>query len=127
MRIENESALDRCRYAVACEYCGKKSRTGRDPAHIFPRGLGDAKRLDIDVNLVALCREDHSRSHAGGSPTKSELLAIAAEREKTTVEAITEVVHFILRQPKGTVLAKVDVSELSDEAVLLLKRTTTAE
>ena len=121
MKIENKAVRDRFRFAVVCEHCKTPSQTGRDPAHIFPRGLGDAKRIDAPWNLAALCRWCHSRSHAGGEPTKAQLLAIAALRERTTPGAIEELVYFLLRQSKGTVLAEVDVSELSDECVRLLR------
>ncbi len=68
-----------------CEYCGVWSRD-RDPAHIFHRGMGGSDRLNFRRNLVSLCRDCHNRH---GHEIK-QLLAIAAKRERCTVEEIEE-------------------------------------
>ena len=94
MKIINESLLQVFREKTRCEHCRKQCRQGCDPAHIFSRGAG---RVDIHENLVSLCRSCHTSSHAGGSPTKAEMLAIAAKREKTTAEKIIDLVNSIRR------------------------------
>ena len=51
MKLIDEALLDRFRHAERCEWCGKKTPQGCDPAHIFSRGAG---RVDIAGNLVSL-------------------------------------------------------------------------
>lgn len=85
MKVIHESLLARFRLPGRCEYCGKPCQDGRDPAHIFSRGAG---RIDIAENLVSLCRWCHNSNHLGNSPTKGNLLTIAARREGTTPEEI---------------------------------------
>ncbi len=97
MRVVDPVMLQRCRDAKVCEYCRKPAKC--DPAHIFSRGAG---RLDIAVNLVALCRHDHSMSHAGEVPTKRDLLAIVANRDGCKVADIEAVINYFRKLPKGT-------------------------
>lgn len=80
MRIVDNDLLAEFRAAWRCEHCGRATPSGCDPAHIFARGRGNAFRMDVRENLVSLCRECHIRNHAGKSPTKDELLAIAGRR-----------------------------------------------
>lgn len=77
-----------------CEACGRWCWR-RDPAHIFSRGAG---KVTISENLVALCRECHQGNHAGQWPYRDDLLKIAAAREKTTPEAIRDLVHRLRRE-----------------------------
>lgn len=101
MKLIDEAALQQARERERCEWCKKSTRSGADPAHIFGRGAG---RVDAAWNLASLCRACHSRSHAGGSPTRIELLAITAKRERVTVEWIENEVYRIRRLPKGSVM-----------------------
>ena len=87
MRIVNDDVLQRFREFRFCECCNTPTPGGTDPAHIGSRGAG---RVDAAWNLVALSREHHTRSHAGGKPTRQDMLAIAAKREGTTVQAILD-------------------------------------
>ena len=97
MKIVDEALLDEFRSARKCEFCRERTPRGADPAHIFSRGAG---RVDIRENLVALCRNCHLENHAGKMPGRSALLAIAAMREVTTADAITEKVYWIRRTRK---------------------------
>jgi hypothetical protein len=85
-----------------CEWCGK----GRsEPHHVFSRGAG---RLDVRINLIALCAaftggdNCHASVHAGVI-TRSDLLAEVARREATTPEAIVAEIHRLRQLPKGSV------------------------
>ena len=88
MKIVDEALLLQGRLAWSCEWCIKWRHC--DSAHVFARGRGDVFRLDIQENLVALCRECHTRSHAGGRPTRDDLLLIVAWREKMFVDDLEE-------------------------------------
>ena len=43
---------------IPCEVCGAKAH---DIHHIFPRGMGGSKILDVIQNLMALCRKHHDK------------------------------------------------------------------
>ncbi len=105
MRIVNEDLLIEFRRKIRCEYCKELYRTGLDPHHISSRGAG---RLDLPINIVALCRKCHTSSHAGKSPLRSELLAIVAEREHCTVEWIRDEIHRLLRTDKHKALLEAE-------------------
>lgn len=94
MRIVCKRLLKEFAAKTRCEFCGRHSSTGLDPAHIWSRGAG---RVDVKENLVSLCRECHTRSHAGHEPTREQLLAIAAKREGCTPDDITEMVYRLRR------------------------------
>ena len=98
MRIEHEDLMDVFRFKTRCECCGV-SVAGCDPAHIYSRGAG---RVDIASNFVGLANLCHTKSHAGHQPNRKRLLEIAAKREGTTPQAITDTVQFIRRIPKGS-------------------------
>lgn len=98
LRIENPDLLAYFR-SRPCEICG--ARPPSDPEHVFPRGLGDANRLDIRINLVSLCRACHTRAHSGhGEPTRGQLKALVARRERMSVEAVQEQIWAYQRMPK---------------------------
>lgn len=100
MRIINKPLLRRFAEVYRCEYCGCRT-PGADPAHIFGRGAG---RVDIPANIVSLCRQCHTSSHAGGYPTFDDLLLIAAKREGVTPEWIVDEVYRIRRDRSCKVL-----------------------
>ncbi len=81
-----------------CEWCKRPAFGGTDCAHVFSRGAG---WVDIFPNLVALCRECHSRQGNGGSPTPMMLLELAARREGMTAEEVREEVYRIRRLDKS--------------------------
>lgn len=92
MRVIDKPLLAEFSRPGRCEYCRKPCPDGRDPAHIYSRGAG---RVDVRRNLVSLCRECHTRSHAGHAPRRWRLLIIAAKRELTTPKEIRDLVHSI--------------------------------
>ena len=104
MKIIDEELLDCFRGAGLCEYCGKLV-VRREPHHLFCRGMGSGGRLDVRINLVAICAtfsggdNCHARAHSG-EITRSELLEIVAAREQTTVEEIEATIHLMRRTPK---------------------------
>ena len=99
MTIIDELLLAEFR-AMPCEFCGKPGPS--DPEHVYPRALGGSRRLDVRENLVALCRYHHNNAGSGhGEPSKAQLKAHVAKREKSTVEAIWEYLCVLWRLPKG--------------------------
>jgi hypothetical protein len=94
--IHNEPLLSEFRRKTRCEWCGQNSRTGLDPHHIYTRGAG---RLDIRLNLIALCRLCHAEVHAG-IVDKYSLVAVVAQREKTDYDTIERLIWH-LRRTKG--------------------------
>ena len=95
MRIVNESILDLFRVPQPCAWC--RIRVATDPHHIFSRGAG---RLDVAINLVSLCRQDHRNAHDGHQPTREQLLQIVARREGISVETIVDRIWLLRRLDK---------------------------
>lgn len=89
--IKDDAVLAEFRKAGPCEWCGLKC-SRRDPHHIFARGMGGGRRLDLRTNLVGLCRPCHDRAH-DGEIGKEALVVIVAKREQMKpsdiVDAIT--------------------------------------
>lgn len=73
-----------------CECCGVPCPESRECHHVFTRGAGGP---DIRENLIGLCFQCHRRFHDGHEPRRETMLAIIAEREGKTVEAIVEAVN----------------------------------
>jgi|TARA_R110000751_G_scaffold92475_2_gene180975 hypothetical protein len=46
---------------LACEMCGNRAV---DIHHIQAKGMGGSKTKDFIANLIAICRECHTRCHA---------------------------------------------------------------
>ena len=100
MKIENNDVLDLFREKQQCELCN--SRVGQcEPHHYYPKGMGGGHQMDVEFNLVALCRTCHQRCEDGVIPRRLVLLHIA-NRHGTTPEAIQESLWLIDRLPKGT-------------------------
>lgn len=78
--IINKALLEEFRCKTVCEWCKKTTRSGLDPHHLWCRGRGDAFRLDVRINLAALCRACHNAVHAGNI-LRCDLLAVVAARE----------------------------------------------
>lgn len=55
---------------IACEWCGARAV---DVHHIYGRGSGGSKLLDVAPNLAALCRDCHLKAEARTIP-RGELL-----------------------------------------------------
>lgn len=100
MTVTDETMLDRFRFARRCEWCRKTFLGGLDPHHLFSRGCG---RIDVAVNLASLCRKCHTDHHYGNEPTRADLLAVVAAREKVQQFQIEEEIWRIRRLPKGSV------------------------
>jgi hypothetical protein len=62
-----------------CEYCFRRCHL-TEPHHCFARGRGDAFRMDLSENLIALCFECHRAFHFGAIQ-RDDLLAVIAARE----------------------------------------------
>lgn len=99
MKHVDEKVLEAARKRPRCEWCGR--RRPLDAAHIMSKGAG---RVDIDGNVVGLCRLCHRRNHAGTDPTTADLLAVAAAREKCLQDDIVREVYRIRQLPKGSEL-----------------------
>lgn len=80
MIIKDVKLLNRFRQGGPCEYC-KRMTIRRQPHHIFCRGLNSARRLDVAINLIALCLQCHADFH-NGRILRCDLLALVAAREQ---------------------------------------------
>ena len=99
MELRNESLLDEFRREGKCEFCGRLTLNGTDPAHIFARGHGG--EVTHPWNLVSLCRECHQASHDGNHPTHTDLLAVSAARHGILQDDIHSMVCLVRRLDKG--------------------------
>lgn len=79
MIIADEKLLATYRGPGFCEHC-RRMTPRRQPHHIFCRGMGGAHRLDVAINLIALCPDCHARFH-NGRILRATFLAIVAQRE----------------------------------------------
>ena len=101
MKIIDEAVLEMYRRKTRCEHCGRFCPTGLDPHHaIVKRGMGGGSRLDIHLNLVALCRgftrNGWKSCHAEaerGEITIDAMAKIIARREGTTPENVIKTVN----------------------------------
>lgn len=92
MQVRNKKLLDEFRSLPRCELCGYCAFP-LDPHHVRSVGSG---RIEIRSNLMGVCRRCHAGIHAG-KPSRAELLAFVAKREKMTVEAVLEAVDALRR------------------------------
>lgn len=104
MKVENEQLLQAFREKKRCEICGEPATVPLHPHHIYARGMGGAARLDVSINLLAVCPADHTAIHLGSltikdrKATRRDLLDFVARREGTTIEAIEAELFRLLRQ-----------------------------
>lgn len=74
-------------------------------AHVWAKGHGAGRQIDIPCNLVQLGMDAyldcpcHVKNHAGQKPTHDDLLACAAFDNNTTKDDITALVMLIRRMP----------------------------
>jgi hypothetical protein len=106
MKIISEPTLDLFRGPGRCEWC-KKYVTRREPHHVKPRGMGAGSRLDVAINLIALCGVftggDNCHHEAEqGHILRADLEAIIAAREGLLQHQIRERIDALLRLPKGS-------------------------
>ncbi len=80
MIVIDAKLLQAFRMKERCEYC-RKSVFRCEPHHVRTRGHGGGGRLDIAINLVALCPLCHRSHHDGNEPLTCDLKAIVAARE----------------------------------------------
>ena len=99
MKIIDESCLQSFRDKLFCELCEKVRKV--EPHHVFGRGFGGGNRLDIPINIVALCRKCHQAFHTGHI-CRSTILRLVAKREGMTVDEIeTEIYRLRRITPRG--------------------------
>lgn len=96
MKILDEAMLLEFRCKPMCEHCGRRTQTGLDPHHIIAKGMGGANRMDVLLNLVALCRQCHMQVH-DGHISRTTLLGIVARREDMSA---TEVFDTLRRKER---------------------------
>ena len=102
MRLIDENLLTEFRERSRCENCGRWLREPAHPHHVYGRGFGGGTRMDIRINLCAVCGPHfggvgcHALVHAGKIP-RSRLLAIVARREGWDVEALEAELFRLLR------------------------------
>lgn len=106
-----DKTLDLYRGRGTCEFCFRPCRV-RHPHHIFGRGVGGGKRLDLRITLASLGHDFECPCHRGyhdrADPSKEELLCIVGRREHCTPEAIEDVVALILRVPKDASVERIE-------------------
>ena len=85
MRICNDECLALFRGSMNCDWCGLYGQC--EPSHLFARGMGDACRLDVPINLNGLCHTCHMKYH-NGHILRISLLALIAQREGETQDII---------------------------------------
>lgn len=99
MKIINNKLLATFRQTPACEICHDRARC--QPHHIICRGAGGGRRLDVRINLVAVCVFCHARLHggSGGQVLRvEELLTLVAHRERISVDVdLLSVLWWLLR------------------------------
>ena len=88
MKIINEALLNDFRRAPCCEVCFRKNRSGLQPHHYRAKGIGGAWRMDVRINLIALCLFCHRKAH-DGNVSRKRILEIIAAREGRTPEEVT--------------------------------------
>lgn len=98
MKIIDEALLQEFRDKQRCEWCGRVGIV--QPHHLWARGMGGGGRLDVRINLIALCANCHSRHHQGGRPLKCDLLADVAAREGMMQDDIEREIYRLRRARK---------------------------
>ena len=96
--IEDKEAIAQVRKQW-CEWCGRVG-VALEVHHLWKKGMGGGKRLDIPENLVTLCAGwgsswCHKKADEGLIP-RTALVLLVAKRENTTSEAIEEKVNRLL-------------------------------
>ena len=100
MRIVNKALVrEFVAQATHCEWCHKKGPV--EAHHLWAKGHGGGHRLDVLINLIALCRQDHQAHHDGNEPTRSDLVAVVAAREKMLQDDLVAEITRLRNLPKG--------------------------
>ena len=113
----DESLLEYFRGKPNCEFCNRPSPGRLEPHHVLTRGHSGGSRLDVALNLVALCPglyggQCHTRF--GDDPRYLErFLGIVARREGLADgREVQECIWRLLRGPKASVLAVLEEDEI---------------
>lgn len=110
MKIIDEKLLKQYRTPGNCEYCNRYCPS-REGHHVTCRGMGGGRRLDIDINLLALgsypycnCHMDYHEGHID----KFSMEAKLAERRGLMQDDIRAVIRALLSLPKRPMPFEVD-------------------
>ena len=70
-KVVNPAAIERARQRAGgrCEWCGRRAQI--EVHHIIPRGMGGARRLDVDWAMIGLCREHHDAAQQYRIPRRA--------------------------------------------------------
>lgn len=104
MKIVNDALTKSLRTPGKCRCCGKSVRM-RCGAHIWAKGHGGGRQIDIPCNLVQLGMDAvmdcpcHVKNHAGQEPTHADLLACSAADSNALPDEIKALVMLIQRMP----------------------------
>ena len=105
MKIVNDALTRSFLRHGNCRYCGK-GPIQLCAAHIFAKGHGGGRQVDIPCNLIALGMNPifdcqcHHNSHQCGDPSQAELLMVSAADHKCEPRDIEDLVRLIQRMPK---------------------------
>lgn len=105
MKIVNDALTASMRRPGKCRWCGRQVRM-LCGAHIFAKGHGSGRQIDIPCNLVSLGDDAvrdclcHHLNHNGERPTTIDLLAVSAADHDCLQSDIEELKDLILRMPK---------------------------
>ena len=102
MKIVNDALTESMRQFGPCRHCGR--RVNLCGAHVFAKGHGAGRQIDIPCNLVSLgmpltCN-CHGSHHDGNEPTFEQLLAYSAADHDCLQGDIEALRDLILRMPK---------------------------
>lgn len=100
MKVIDEELLRVFRNKLRCEHCGTATMFKLHPHHLWCRGMGGGSRLDVPLNLIALCASCHGMVH-DGHILRCTLIAIVAAREKVFQGDVCEEIYRLLRTKKG--------------------------
>jgi hypothetical protein len=92
--IHDEHLLEKFRRTLRCEWCGRRGYV--NPHHLWARGAGGGSRLDIRINLMAMCHVCHREVH-DGKIKRQDLLATVAIREGLHQDDISREINRLKR------------------------------
>ncbi len=104
MKIVNDDLTKSYRKSGKCRYCGRSVNL-LCGAHVFAKGHGGGRHIDIPCNLVSLGFDPwdgckcHVKNHAGQKPTSEDLLKISAADHGCSPFDIVDLIHLIRRMP----------------------------
>lgn len=105
MRIVNDKLITSMRTPGKCRWCHKFVEM-RCAHHLFARGHGGGRQIDIPANLIALgadpvrCCSCHASHHNQGDPSFEDLLDFSAADHDCLQSDIEDLVRLIQRMPK---------------------------